>query len=39
MIDVADENSAGNFLFLEMAFETEGVVSLIEHPLVDRSMR
>jgi hypothetical protein len=39
VIDVADENMPGNFLFLEVALQTKSVVALIQHSLVDGAVR
>ena len=39
MIDVADKNSAGFSLLLEMAVQTERCVARDEHSLVDRAVR
>jgi hypothetical protein len=38
VIDISDENSAGHLLFLEMTLQTECVVSLVQHSLIDRAM-
>ena len=39
MIDVSDKNSTSNLLLLEVAFQAERVVALVQHSLVDRAMR
>lgn len=39
MVDVANKNSAGFRLLLEMAVQTERLVAAVEHSLVDRAMR
>ena len=38
MIDVSNKDPAGDLLFLEMTLQTEGVVSLVQHALIDRAM-
>ena len=35
VIDVADENVAGNFLLLEVTLQAKSVVAFIQHPLID----
>jgi hypothetical protein len=39
MIDVSNENVPGCFLLLEMAFQTERGVPLIQQPLINGTMR
>ena len=39
MVSIPDENVSGNFLLLEMAFQTERRVAFVEHSLIDRAMR
>ena len=39
MIDVSNENGAGYFLLLEMAFQTKRRVALIQQALVDGAVR
>jgi hypothetical protein len=39
VIDVSDENGAGYFLLLEMAFQTQRSVALIQQTLVDGAVR
>jgi len=39
MVDVSDENVAGRFLLLEMAFYAERRVTFIQQSLVDGSVR
>ena len=39
VIDVADENSPGYFLLLEMAFYAEGRIAFVQQSLVDGAVR
>jgi hypothetical protein len=39
VIDVAYENVAGNFLLLEVTLQTESIVTLIQHALIDGAVR
>jgi hypothetical protein len=39
VIDVSDENGAGYFLFLEMAFQTQRCVALVQQALVNGAVR
>ena len=39
VIDIPNENSARNFLLLEMAFQAERLIALVQHSLVDRAVR
>jgi hypothetical protein len=39
VIGIADENSAGRGLLLEMALQTKGGVALGQHALIDRAVR
>ena len=38
MIDICDEDSAGNALLLEMTLQAECVVTLVQHSLIDGAM-
>jgi hypothetical protein len=38
VVDISDENMPGLFLFLEMAFQAERLISLVQHPLIDRAV-
>jgi hypothetical protein len=39
VIDIPDKNSAWNFLLLKMALEAERLIALVQHSLIDRSVR
>ena len=39
MIDISNENAAGLFLFLEMAFQAKRCVAFVQQSLVDGAMR
>src|ERR1041384_6718507 len=39
VVDVPDEDMARLFLLLEMAFQTKRLVSLVEHSLIDGTVR
>ena len=39
VIGIADKDSAGDLLFLEMALQTKGMVSLVEHSLIHGAVR
>ena len=39
MIDISDKDSSVNALLLEMALEAERVVALVQHALIDGTMR
>ena len=39
MVDVTDEDPAGDFLFLEMALQAERLISLVQHSLIDGAVR
>ena len=39
MIRIADENSAADFLFLEVTFQAQRLIAFVEHPRVNRAVR
>ena len=39
MIDIADKDSSGNPLLLEMAFQAQRVVAFVQHSLIDGAVR
>ena len=38
MVDISNENRPGAGLLLEMALQTKRLVSLVQHPLIDRAV-
>jgi hypothetical protein len=39
VIGVADKNMARNLLFLEMTFQTQGLIALVKQSLINRAVR